>query len=577
MALERVVSGAVLCLAITDPPDHLPAEALGALDSALTELGQDPNLHGMVLVLRGGLAMEPGQAEALGALARSMETSQKPVVAVLEGSTGGALWALALGAHLRLASDKAQVVMAEMRHGLLPGAGVTQRLARLIGAEQALRVIRSTRPVPVAEALAMGAVDRVVPGGALEAAMVALTETRVPVGPRAPALRAGAVWLQAVREARAQAPSDALDPFAALISCVEAALLLPPAQGLAFEAVMLADLAAAPQTRALAHLERAEQAARGRLRAVGEAVKGQGRAGHLGLWSAEPERAELVVAALSHGLAVTLAYPAREGLVALLNRAAALQDAMVAAGTLTPEARDADWARLGTGVGSDALSECDLVLCCTDGFSGAGPQADLGRVLPGRVALFPGAGPGSLAEISVVDFDLADPPQARAVAALLDLARRLGWRPMLSRVGFVAASLKRCFRALMARFGEAGHRGALITAAMAHLGLTGAVARGGKAELDDEGRVLAQTALSALGNEAARLLGEGVAASALELDAVAVACGLYPRALGGPCHQADLRGLLLVRADLQALGGAGRLACSAELDAMIREGTRFIA
>ena len=82
-------------------------------------------------------------------------------------------------------------------------------------------------------------------------------------------------------------------------------------------------------------------------------------------------------------------------------------------------------------------------------------------------------------------------------------------------------------------------------------------------------------ALAALANEGARLIEEGIARSASEVDYAALAAGVLPRWMGGPMYQADLRGLILLRSDLRRLDGPGRVAPCGLLDRMITEGARF--
>ena len=109
------------------------------------------------------------------------ESSSKPVVAAVHGVAFGGGFELALGCHFRVAAPSAQFALPEVKLGLIPGAGGTQRLARLIGPEKALGIVLTGDPVGAEDARAMGIVDEVA-GGDLVAAAVAFAEARVADG-----------------------------------------------------------------------------------------------------------------------------------------------------------------------------------------------------------------------------------------------------------------------------------------------------------------------------------------------------------------------------------------------------------
>ena len=105
-----------------------------------------------------------------------IETLPKPVVAAIHGACLGGGLELALACHYRVASDhpKTQLGLSEVQLGLIPGAGGTQRLPRLVGLRASLDMILTGRPVAAAEALAFGLANRVVPAGEARAAAEAL-------------------------------------------------------------------------------------------------------------------------------------------------------------------------------------------------------------------------------------------------------------------------------------------------------------------------------------------------------------------------------------------------------------------
>src|SRR5215467_9305792 len=108
--------------------------------------------------------LSPGLHEAIEAI----ENSSKPIVAAIHGTAFGGGLESALACHYRVAIASAQVGLPEVKLGILPGAGGTQRLPRLIGIEAALAIIVSGEPVPAAAAANSGVIDRVVAGDLLE-------------------------------------------------------------------------------------------------------------------------------------------------------------------------------------------------------------------------------------------------------------------------------------------------------------------------------------------------------------------------------------------------------------------------
>src|SRR5437870_8717932 len=102
-----------------------------------------------------------------------LDQSQKPVVAAIHGYALGGGLEIALACHYRVAVPSAKVGLPEVQIGILPGAGGTQRLPRLVGPKAALDMITSGRHVPAEEAARLGIVDEIVPEGGLKDAAIA--------------------------------------------------------------------------------------------------------------------------------------------------------------------------------------------------------------------------------------------------------------------------------------------------------------------------------------------------------------------------------------------------------------------
>lgn len=114
-----------------------------------------------------------------------LERSPKPVIAAVNGFAFGGGCELALACHMRLASDNAVMGLPEVKLGIIPGYGGTQRLPRLIGPGRALELILSARSIKADEAASIGLVNRVVPQEQLLPEAVALAEAILKNGPLA--------------------------------------------------------------------------------------------------------------------------------------------------------------------------------------------------------------------------------------------------------------------------------------------------------------------------------------------------------------------------------------------------------
>lgn len=187
---------------------------------------------------------------------RRIETCGKPVVAVATGTALGGGLEVMLACHHRIASDnpKARFGFPEVTLGLLPGAGGTQRLARLIGIEAALPLLLDGTRLSVDEARAAGILDAVVPPGELiGAARAALAEGRVPAQApweaprfRPPGLAPGSAAMLdhfVMLNARIHAERGTCDPAPrAILTAVYEGTGLPIEAGLALELDLFTDL-----------------------------------------------------------------------------------------------------------------------------------------------------------------------------------------------------------------------------------------------------------------------------------------------------------------------------------------------
>ncbi|HET9013812.1 MAG TPA: enoyl-CoA hydratase-related protein [Gemmatimonadaceae bacterium] len=116
---------------------------------------------------------------------RRFETSPKPTLAAVNGFALGGGCELAMSCHMRIASDTAKFGQPEVKLGIVPGFGGSQRLPRLVGKGRALQLLLTGEVIDAAEAYRIGLVNRVVPAGELLAAARAMLTTILAQGPLA--------------------------------------------------------------------------------------------------------------------------------------------------------------------------------------------------------------------------------------------------------------------------------------------------------------------------------------------------------------------------------------------------------
>jgi 3-hydroxyacyl-CoA dehydrogenase len=126
---------------------------------------------------------KPPQAPSLIEVIATLDEVKKPTIAAVHGTPLGGGLELTMGCHFRVAAASTRLGLPEIKLGLIPGAGGTQRLPRLVGIEKALPMILSGEPIPAKEALAAGLVDVIIEGdlvaGAVSFARKVLAEKRV--------------------------------------------------------------------------------------------------------------------------------------------------------------------------------------------------------------------------------------------------------------------------------------------------------------------------------------------------------------------------------------------------------------
>ena len=192
------------------------------------------------------------------AVLSTMDASPKPIVAAIHGTALGGGLETALCCNYRVALGSAKFGLPEVNLGLLPGAGGTQRLPRVVGVEKALAMVTSGVPIGAAEALQLGLVDQLVEGD-LRAEAMAFAKQKAAQGGSHPRVRDKDDMLQsakdnpevfaATRKMLARKTRGFLAPEYN-IRCIEAAVTQPFDEGLKTEGKLFAELMTGPQSQA---------------------------------------------------------------------------------------------------------------------------------------------------------------------------------------------------------------------------------------------------------------------------------------------------------------------------------------
>ncbi|KWI53867.1 3-hydroxyacyl-CoA dehydrogenase [Burkholderia pseudomultivorans] len=377
MAVDYSTRDGVAVITLNNPPVNGLglSTRLGVMD-ALDRAAQDPSVTAIVLT-GAGRAFSGGaditefntpkalQEPTLHTVIRAVEASAKPVVAALHSVVMGGGLELALGAHYRVAAPGAQVALPEVKLGLLPGAGGTQRLPRAVGLETALNMIVSGAPVPSEQLAKSGLFDEMADGDLLDAAVAFARKVGAQPGPH-PRVRDrkivhenAAGFIQFARNsAKAVAPN-----FPAPHKCIdaiEAGVLNGFDKGSIAEREGFVALMMTPESRALRHAFFGERAASKipdvpadtplreirRVAVIGAGTMGGGIAMNF----------------VNAGLPVTLLETKQDALDRGLATIRKNYDAQVKKGKLTQEKLDARMALIAPTLSYDDLKDADLII-----------------------------------------------------------------------------------------------------------------------------------------------------------------------------------------------------------------------
>ena len=276
--VDLSVDGDLGILTVNSPPvNALSADVRDGLSAGIAAAAADPAIKAVVLICAGRTFIagadisefgKPPRGASLHQVQRDMENCPKPIVAAIHGTALGGGLEVALTCHYRVAVPSAKLGLPEVKLGLLPGAGGTQRLPRLVGPEQALKMVTSGTPISAKAALAAGLIDDLAPeDGLLEAAKAFARRpglSLVKVRDRQDKVEAARATAPAMfaefRKANAR-QFRGFEAPEANIKCIEAAVNLPFEEGLKVERDLFMPLMTGLQSRAQRYVFFAERQA----------------------------------------------------------------------------------------------------------------------------------------------------------------------------------------------------------------------------------------------------------------------------------------------------------------------------
>ena len=272
--VNYVVEGTIGVISVDNPPVNALSQPVrqGLLDAI--SAAQTDTSEAVVIICEGRTFIagaditefgKPAVEPMLDALLNTIEASTKPVVAAIHGTALGGGLETALSAHYRCAVASAKVGLPEVKLGILPGAGGTQRVPRLAGVPAALDLITSGEPISVPRALELGLIDKIVDGD-LRREAIAWARALIEQGaaPRKsseqPVPEFDAAVFDGYRAVLAKRARGQVAPQH-IVSCVEAATNRSFDAGLKVERDFFIECMQSPQSVAMQHLFFAERQA----------------------------------------------------------------------------------------------------------------------------------------------------------------------------------------------------------------------------------------------------------------------------------------------------------------------------
>jgi 3-hydroxyacyl-CoA dehydrogenase len=366
--------GDLALFVVNNPPvNTINAQVREGLRGALRALGADAKA--VILICEGstffsgadiGEFAGPPKEVEFRELFNSIEALPIPVVAAMHGTVMGGGLEIALACHYRICLAGTRFALPEVTLGIIPGAGGTQRMPRLIGAAKALEMIVSARPVDAEIGKTLGFIDEIVTGelraGAVRFARDLLARGR---GPRRtgemrvdPATATADVFARAAEQARKLYPNR--NAALVAVDAVRAAATMPLAEGLEHETALVNERKSTLECKGAVHAFFAEREVR-RVPGLGEDIKP--RPIHsAGVVGAGTMGGGIAMCFANAGLPVTLLDATREALDRGLQNVEKLYASMVDRGRLSAEDKSKRLALIRPSLRYEDLRSADVII-----------------------------------------------------------------------------------------------------------------------------------------------------------------------------------------------------------------------
>lgn len=373
------IDGDVALVIINSPPvNALSATVRQGIAAGLERALADPGVAAVILMCGGRTFFagaditefgKPPVAPGIRDLQAMIEGAAKPVIAAIHGTALGGGLEVALAAHYRVATHTAKCGLPEVNLGLLPGAGGTQRLPRLVGVEAALEMVTSGQHIPALKAQQLGLLDALTPVDDLRIGALVFARMVVAENKPLPLVRNMDGKIAACREkpeifaAFRKANERKFRGFQAPeynIRCIEAAVNLPFDEGIREERRLFEELLAGPQSAAQRYAFFAERQV-AKVPDIGADIAPRSVA-KVGVIGAGTMGGGIAMAFLNAGLPVTLVEMKEEALAHGTGVIRRNYEATAAKGKLTTADVEKRMGLLTGSLSLSDLADCDLVI-----------------------------------------------------------------------------------------------------------------------------------------------------------------------------------------------------------------------
>ncbi len=367
--------GDVLVVTSNNPPvNALGAAVRQGLVAAIEEAEADDAVNAVVIRCEGQTFFagaditefgKPPVMPWLPSVVDTIENCSKPVVAAIHGTALGGGLEVALGCHYRVAVKDAKLGVPEVKLGLLPGAGGTQRLPRVAGVQKALEMVTSGAMISAKDAVDVGLVDRIVEGELLQHAVAFAEEVRdIRPLPKSSERQEKVANVEAsifddFRKAHAR-KFRGFEAPEANIKAVEAAVAKPYAEGVIDERNLFMGLMAGTQAKAQQYFFFAERKA-AKIEGIPEDTKPRA-VNKVGVIGAGTMGGGISMNFLSAGIPVTIFEMNQEALDRGTGVMRKNYEATASKGRMTGEQVEKTMGLLNPTLDFDALADCDLII-----------------------------------------------------------------------------------------------------------------------------------------------------------------------------------------------------------------------